>query len=200
MGFWDKVFGRKAASDSVSEESRSQGSLTPKEILESGSIPAKTSVLRQETFFDGEDAEEEWSYQFLLSGDFVEFNSHAEPEACHQYEPYLEADFTGYDPKLPTFMLSDEDMVWDAVETFKKTGTVGTDCRPVNAGKMLFRTKIPYYDQVMTFYGFDRGNSWENFGMCMVYNRDVEGTPLEAKLLAALDEAAASYREMPTQE
>ncbi len=130
----------------------------------------------------------------------MEFNSHAEPEACHQYEPYLEADFTGYDPKLPTFMLSNEDMVWNAVETFKKTGTVGTDCRPVNAGKMLFRTKIPYYDQVMTFYGFDRGNSWEYFGMCMVYNRDVEGTPLEAKLLAALDEAAASYREMPTQE
>jgi len=199
MGLLNKLFGRKAASEPTAEQEQTHGSLTPDEILESGSLPAKPSVLRQEVFFDGENAEEEWTYQFLLSGDFVEFNSHAEPEACHQYEPFLEEEFTGYDPKLLTFMLSNEDMVWDAVETFKKTGTVGTDCRPVNAGKMLFRTKIPYYDQVMTFYGFDRGNSWENFGMCMVYNRDVEGTPLEAKLLAALDEAAASYREMPTQ-
>ena len=202
MGLFQKLFGRSSALESKEMQTPSQGEATPRDILESGTIPPKPSILREDFFCDtGVSGEEtEITYQFLLSGDFVEFNSHAEPEACHQYEPFSEETFTGYNAKFPCFMLSDEDTVWDAVTTYKKTGTVGTDCRPVKAGKMLFRAKIPYYDQVMTLYGFDRGNSWDNFGMCLVYNRDVEGTPLEDKLLAALDEAAASYREIPTKE
>lgn len=177
------------------EPVHSQTFLTPKEILESGLLPAKSSLLREDFFYDGEEGMDKYVMRFMLSGDFVAFNSHAEPEACHQYEPFSDADFTGYDSRLPFFMLTDEDVVYEAVAAFKKNGTVGTECQePVNR-KMLFRAKIPYYDQVMVLYGFDKGNSYKNSGMCMVYHRDVEGTPLAQKLLAALDEAAATYTE-----
>ena len=199
MGLFQKLFGMPNAPEPEKTQAPSQGEATPRDILESGTIPPKPSILRKDFFCDSGDSGEETEIacQFLLSGDFVEFNSHAEPESCHQYEPFSEETFTVCDPKLPYFMLSDEDAVWEAVTAFKETGTVGTDCRPVKAGKMLFRAKIPYFDQVMTLYGFDRTNSWENFGMCMVYSRDVEGTPLEDKLLAALDEAAVTYQEQP---
>lgn len=173
-----------------------QMNLTPKEILASSSLPAKPSLLREDFFYDGEDCADRYKIQFMLSGDFIAFNSHAEPEACHQYEPFSDAEFTGYDNQLPYFMLSNEDAVYEAVAAFKRNGTVGIGCQPVRNGKMLFRTKIPYYDRIMVLYGFDRGISWENFGMCMVYRCDVEKTPLEQKLLAALDEAAATYTEI----
>ncbi len=165
---------------------------TPKEILESGSIPAKPSLLRESYFYDGD---AEYIMRFRLSGDFVEFDSHAEPEACHQYEPFSDTDFTSYDGCLPYLMFTNENIVDKAVAAFKKNSTVGTECQAVTNGKMLFRAKLPYYDRIMVLYGFDRGSSWENFGMCMVYRPDVEGTPLEQKLLAALDEAAATYTE-----
>ncbi len=169
------------------------GNRTPKDILQSASSPAKPSVRKEETFYDGDN---EAVMQFMLSGDFVAFNSHAEPVATHQYEPFSNEAFTDYDGTLPCFMLSCEDVVYRAVEEFKKHGTVGTKCQPAGAGKMLFRAKLPYYDQVMVMYGFERGTSLQNFGMCMVYHHDVEGTPLEEKLLAALEEAAATYTEI----
>lgn len=170
----------------------SSGIKTPVNVIESGNKPSKPSVLREHTFFDGDS---EIKMTFKLSGDFIEFDSHADSEATYQYEPDSSADFTEYNENLPYFMLNFENAVYNTVKAYKKNGTAGTEFRKIENGKMLFRTKINYFGQVMVMYGFDRGNSWENNGLCMVYNHDVEGTPLEAKLIAALDEAAMTYTE-----
>lgn len=165
---------------------------TPACVIQSGHKSAKPSVLREHTFFDGDS---EIKMTFKLSGDFIEFNSHADPEATYRYEPDSSADFTEYNENSPYFMLNFENVVYNTVKAYKKNGTAGTEFRKIENGKMLFRAKIDYFDQVMVMYGFDRGNSWENNGLCVVYNHDAEGTPLEAKLIAALDEAAMTYTE-----
>ena len=165
--------------------------ITPAEILSSASVPAKPSLLRKDTFHDYNEDKQEYSVEFMLSGDFIEFNSHAEPEMCHQYEPFSDEDFTGYDTHLPYLMLApEEDCIFDIPEE---------DKIPVHLGKAVYKAKIPYYQQIMVFYGFEENTIISQVGlagMAMVYHQDVEGTPLERKLLSALEEAVRTYQEI----
>ena len=162
---------------------------TPDEILKSASVPAKPSQLREDTFYDEND--EEYSVEFMLSSDFIEFKSYAEPEMCHQYEPFSDDDFTEYDSHLPHLMLAPEED-----DTFE----IPEDDRiPVHIGKAVYKAKIPYYQQIMTFYGFEENTIISQIGLAgmgMVYNKDTENTPLETKLLSALEEAVRTYKEI----
>ncbi len=50
---------------------------------------------------------------------------------------------------------------------------------------------------MMYFYGLDRcDGSWENNGVCIVYQNEFVGTENEKKLMAVLDEVAESYSEI----
>ncbi len=164
---------------------------TPEKILESASVPAKPSLLRKDIFYDWHENEQEYSVEFMLSSDFIEFNSHAEPAMCHQYEPFSDEDFTGYDTHLPYLMLApEEDCIFEIPEE---------DRIPVHIGKAVYKAKIPYYQQIMTFYGFEENTIISQtglVGMGMVYNKDTENTPLETKLLSALEEAVRTYKEI----
>lgn len=161
--------------------------LTPDEILKSASVPAKASVLRKEIFCDAEN--HEYSVEFMLSGDFIEFNSHAEPAMCHQYEPFSDEDFTEYDSHLPYFMLTPDLPEYPEV--------VG---EPVKIGRAIFRVKFPYdHKQVMMFYFFEPFTVISTnglAGMAMVYHQDIKNSPLEEKLLSALEEAVRTYKEI----
>lgn len=164
--------------------------ITPDEILKSASVPARASVRRKEIFYDAEN--HEYSVEFMLSGDFIAFNSHAEPEMCHQYEPFSDDDFTEYDSRLPYLMLAgEEDCILEIPEEAKI---------PVHIGKAVYQAKIAYYDeQIMTFYAFEENTVISQIGlagMAMVYNKDTENTPLETKLLSALEEAVRTYKEI----
>ena len=45
-------------------------------------------------------------------------------------------------------------------------------------------------------YGFDMADGeWENTALCVIYPKEYEGTDDEKHLIAALDEAAMSYKE-----
>lgn len=150
---------------------------------------------------DGSDAE--IPYSFRLSGDFIESESHAaECSSLYGYAPEWTEDFIGDDELVnsgkPYFFISDgDDKVYKAVASFKKTGSIpgAVYLERVNGSQMLFKAKIAYFDSIMYFYGCDRGYSWENSGLCVVYKQKYAGTAVEANLIAALDEAAMSYIE-----
>lgn len=59
-----------------------------------------------------------------------------------------------------------------------------------------FKTKLPYYGKLLYCYGFRDGTAREREAFGLTYNKDIEGTPLEKKLIAALDDAASTYTEI----
>lgn len=159
---------------------------TSQDILDSGNIPAKKSFL----------VEDEYGYikyTFSLSGDFIEFNSHCELNPSYQYEPYSNRGFTGYLENYPQIFIGPYDDVYNAVETDEP---VGEEYEKLDNKYFAFRTKLSYFGQILYCYGFSHGTAreFEMFGL--TYNKDVEGTPLEKKLMAALDEAASTYTEI----
>lgn len=158
-------------------------------LLASGNFPAKSSVLRECSF--GAD------FTFMLSGDFIEFNSHSEMDPSYQYEPDNNDEFTGYKPDHPVIAFGPCDELYDAVDAYLENGErCGKDFREVNDGNFLFCTKLNYYDQLLYAYAFANETTWDHQMLGLMYPPALEGTPLEQKLLAALDEAARTYREV----
>lgn len=164
-------------------------------IIESASQPAKTSVLRKTTFFGGENSDE-FDVSFMLSGDFIEFDSHCEFDPSFQYEPNSNDNFTEYDENLPSIFIGPNDTVYNAAKNYIKNGlSIGRDFKKVDSKYFLFRTKLEYFGQVLYAYAFASGTTQEYNMLGLKYNHDIEGTPLEIKLIAALDEAAETYNE-----
>lgn len=168
---------------------------TDRKIIESGSQPAKMSVLRKTSFLGGENGDE-YNVSFMLSGDFIEFESNCEFDPSFQYEPYSDADYTEYDESLPSIFIGPNNTVYNAAENYIKNGSsVGRDFNKIDSKYFLFRTKLEYFGQVLYAYAFASGTTQEYNMLGLTYNHDIEGTPLERKLISALDEAAETYKE-----
>lgn len=218
MGFFDKISGiintiDKAANAveklNKAADSFNKSSDSESKPADSGSTaqikPLKPSRIISDTIYDtapdGSDAG--IPYSFSLSESFVESRSHAaEIDLIYAYAPDCGEDFLSdeyvIDNELPYFIISGgEQAVYDAVEQFKKSGSIAKAdiFEKVNMGKMLFRARIPYFNEIMYFYGFDKGYSWKNMGIGVIYNKKYKNTELEKLLMKATDEAASTYKE-----
>lgn len=168
---------------------------TPSEILASGNTPAKPSALREHTTFGGENCDE-YKMTFMLSGDFIEFNSHCELDPSFQYEPDSDIEFTGYKDNHPQLFFGPCDEIYEAVDEYLEGGTPSCrEFRKIDNGTFLFSGKFDYYGTILYAYAFACDSAWDHQLVGVNYNPDVEGTPLEKKLMAALDEAAKTYKE-----
>ncbi len=206
MAFLDSIFksikkASKIAAEvkEISEENVDKSaSVPPAPVTKSTAYevvsPAKPSVCYSGTFHNND---EEIEFSFMISGDFVNVKSHAmEIDTAFIYEPEangtnVKADFN----KPYIFTSAGDETVYLLVEEFKETGTVDGLIEIYENRQILFKCKTDYYGETMVLYGMDRGDIWENCGIALVYNKDIEGTPLETKLIKILDEAAETYDE-----
>ena len=151
-----------------------------------------------EDFYYGNQAEKKcYRASFMVNDSFKEANSHAlEVTALCSYAPDSECGEEGIYPSLYI------DAACDAVENYKQTGRVNGALEFTELkNKFYFRAKIKYYEEYLCyFYGFDREGGRKNYGLCVVYPRSFLGTENEIKLMKVLDDAAATYQEVLTEE
>lgn len=169
---------------------------TPADILASGNTPAKPSIERTAEFFGGETGDDMFEVKFMLSGDFIEFDSKCELCPSYQYEPCNSEDYIEYKKGYPCIFFGDPKVICNAVREYHNNGTVGRDFNKIENDTYLFAATVDYCGDNLRFYAFS-GNTvnGECFAIALQYGKDLEGTALERKLIAALDEAAASYKE-----
>lgn len=160
--------------------------LSVEQLIESGDIPAKKAVLFKDEFFCDK------NYSFSLSGDFIEFNSHCEMMPSFQYEPYNDESYTAYVESYPKILIGPERDVYNAIEN---NAPVVEQYEKLDNKYFAFKAVLFYYGEILYCYGFRDGTAreYEIFGL--TYSQDIEGTPLEEKLTAILDEAVESYTE-----
>ena len=172
---------------------------TPPEIFKSGIVPAKPSVQRKTEFFGGETGDDEFDVTFMLSGDFIEFNSHCEVMPAFQYEPgsTIEGDlYTGYEENLPHIGIGPDNGIYNAVKEFEQSGRLPSgDYEECDSEYFAFKGSFNAHGLKYYAYAFRSGTPRECEMLSLDYMPDVCGTPLEKKLIAALDEAAMSYKE-----
>lgn len=183
----------------------SKAAKTPARILESGTTAAKPSRQVNETFYDGEDAEVEVEYSFKLSGDFLPLESGAADDVDYiaEYLPYSNEEYGDkeYSSDIPYFCITcaAEYKISNMIAECKNGGTPEDALmflRVSDLGeKFYFKAKIQLGENIIYFYALDKGINWDNNYIGVWYNPDVLGTPLEKKLMAAVDEAAATYKE-----
>ncbi|MGN1404302.1 MAG: hypothetical protein ACI4XB_08275 [Ruminococcus sp.] len=161
-------------------------------LLETGSIPAKPSVKRSTCAYRDDD---KYVVTFQLSGDFVEFNSHCELDPSYQYEPDCNEEYTEYLEHHPEIFFGAPDTVYDTIEAYRLNGTAGKDFTRLENGTFLFKARTEYFGDVLWMYAFSEQSAMEGDAVCLQYHPDIVGTPLEQKLIAALDEAAMTYTE-----
>ncbi len=195
----DNKGGASAAQQSTAKPAAAQTKKTPSEIIASGDTPAKPSVERKTEFFGGETGDDMFDVKFMLSGDFIEFNSHCEVMPAYQYEPNstIEGDlYTGYESNLPHIGIGPCDDIYDAVEAFEETGELpDSDYEKCDSEYFAFRCSFDNYGEKYYAYAFRSGTAREKEMLSVDYLPDIVGTPLEKKLKAALDEAASTYSE-----
>lgn len=160
--------------------------LSIERIIESGNVPAKKAVLFEDEFFCDK------SYSFRLSGDFIEFNSHCEFMPSFQYEPYNDESYTDYLENYPKILIGPERDVYNAIEN---NAPVVEFYEKLDNKYFAFKAVLFYYGEILYCYGFREGTARECEIFGLTYSLDIEGTPLEKKLTAILDEAVASYTE-----
>lgn len=160
--------------------------MTIEQLIETGGIPAKKAVLFKDDYYG------EKNYSFSLSGDFIEFNSHCEFMPSFQYEPYSDEDYTSYAENYPKILIGPEQDVYKAIEN---NAPVVEWHEELDSKYFAFRASLTYYGEILYCYGFRKGTVRENEIFGLTYSEDIEGTPLEKKLTAILDEAVASYAE-----
>lgn len=154
-----------------------------------GNPPAKAPVLVKQEYGDK-------SYSFQLSKDFIEFNSHCEMDPAYQYEPYSNEPYTEYKSNVPQIFIGPYDEIYHAVEIFLKNGApYGRDFEKLESKYFLFRCRTDYFGQILYCYAFSDGTAREREIFGLTYNRNIQGTALEKKLTAILDDAAMSYQE-----
>lgn len=173
---------------------------TPQGILMSGNLVAKPSVLIEKITVGGDKCGE-YKMSYMLSQDFVEFDSHSKFAPAYQYEPELMRrgvnTYTENKPNYPKIAFGPEERVYVGVEKYlKRRAKMGKDFRKVENGVFLFSTKLDYDGRILYLYAFSDKTIWSHEMLGLFYNADIQGTPLEKKLMAALDEAARTYREV----
>ncbi len=186
----------KSSEQNVSDPTKAANTANDN-ILATENVPAKPSVKRETIFFGGEEGDDEFSVSFMLSGDFIEFNSHCELDPAFQYEPDNNEDYTEYKENLPQIFIGPVNSVYDAAEQFEANGApVGDNFESIGNGTFLFKSTFDYHGDAMYAYAFASGTTQKYNALALTYNRKFIGTPLERKLKAALDEAAATYSEI----
>lgn len=192
MGLLDKITKRlrpNGPADRRTEETeKSKGPSTAGEL-----VLAPSSHLSEEIFYGDDDRE--YRTTFRVNDAFKPAKSHAgEVDMLHTYAPFCEY---GEEGAYPCLAILSDDVVYTAVEEFKETGLIkgALECTALT-GTFYFKARVPYYDNLMYFYGLDCCEGFfENQGLCLVYPKELAGTEAEQKLTAVLDEAAESYRE-----
>lgn len=176
--------------------SKSAANATPADILNSGNIPAKPSNEIKEEFFGGETGDDMFNVSFMLSGDFIEFNSHCEIMPAYQYEPFSNKEYTGYEKNLPQIGIGPDDNIYDAVEEFEESGRLPNgDYQKCDSDYFAFKCTFEAYGLKYYAYAFKSGTAREKEMLSLNYSPDICGTELENKLKTALDEAASTYTE-----
>jgi len=163
--------------------------------------PAKPSRRITDTFYDGDDAEITVEYSFMLSGDFVESDCGAgEVDYIAVYAPECTDDYADFENSDPIFVVMNapEKEIYDLIESYKK-GAAVTACETTRVSlpnsRIYFKAQLTHRSKITYFYALDRGEIWKNCYIGVKYPPNAAGTPLEAKLKAAVDEAAATYTE-----
>lgn len=184
-----------------SAQSNQQPRPTPRNTAAQTVSPAKPSRKVTDCFYDGEDSETTVEYSFMLSGDFVETDSGAcEIDYAAVYAPESSDDYAEYDPSKPSFVVMNaaEKEIYDIIENFKKGAAVNS-CNITRISlpnrRIYFKAKLSHRNVITYFYALDRGEIWKNCYIGVNYPPAVQGTPLESKLQAIVDEAAATYTE-----
>lgn len=193
MGIFDKI--KKLFSETPEEsapqptEKKPAPTISPN-LLETADIPPKP--LRTITGEYGDSIS-----TFSLSGDFIEFNSHCELDPSYQYEPDNNEDYTAYKENTPYLFFGPFDDAYDDGEEYVENGKVSD--RNITESKnpyFLFSAKYDYFEkEILYAYVFAQGTEREFDVLGVAYNREIEGTALEKKLCAILDETALSYKE-----
>lgn len=166
----------------------------PAALLAAADRAAKPSVRRETSFIDIEGDEHDVS--FMLSGDFIEFDSNCELMPAFQYEPDNDADYTEYKKGLPAIFCGPIKVAYQAAKQYLETKEAcGKEFTAFDGGTFLFRAKLPYAGDVLYAYVFSQDAVIPLDVLGLTYPTAVEGTPLEKKLIAALDEAAETYTE-----
>lgn len=153
------------------------------------------------TFCDSDDnnADIDIECSFMLSGDFVESRSGAaEIDYCAVYAPESNADYEEGDSSQPVFIIANvaESEIHSIICNYKKS-IADSSITKVNLpnDRIYFKAKLSHRGIITYFYALDRGHMWENSYIGVNYSPSLAGTALEAKLMAAADEAAATYKE-----
>lgn len=188
----------KPAAQNVSVSGKMQN------IIDTGKRPPKSSRCVKETFYDGEDADIEIEFSFMLSGDFLTDSTNAgEIDYCAAYEPDSDDDYASeaFDSDKPYFIITNaaENEIYELIEKYKNEGTPSNVYSFERVGdlgeKIYFRATTKLREDVLYFYAIDRGLLWENNYIGVLYPYAVRGTELEKKLMTIVDEAAHSYNE-----
>lgn len=159
------------------------------DIIATGSIPPKPYFTVEEEYGDKK-------YSFELSRDFIAFNSHCEFDPSYQYEPLSSEEYTEYDDKLPVISIGPNDDIYEAAESFEENGTAsGLNTAACDNPCFLFSTRFEEYGKKYYAYAFAGGTAREYEMLCVQYTPNIAETALETKLTAALDHAAATYKE-----
>lgn len=165
---------------------------TPKasnDLLATGNILPKPCFTVEEEYGDKK-------YSFELSGDYIPFNSHCEFDPSYQYEPFSSEKYTAYNDVLPVVSIGPNDTIFDAAESFEKGEAVTKlNIKRCENPCFLFSTSFKEYDKIFYAYAFAAGSAREYEMLCVQYDPNIAGTALEKKLIAAVDNAAATYKE-----
>lgn len=209
MGFFDsikKIFdavedaGSKTAEKTAPVQSAAKpGKNTPADVIDSGNVPPKPDIERKAAFFGGETGDDEFDVSFMLSGDFIEFDSHCEVLPAFQYEPKSNVpddEYTGYEENLPHIGIGPDKGIYGAVKEFEKSGILpGGDYERCSSEYFAFRGSFEAHGRKYYAYAFRSGTPRECEMLSVDYRPDVCGTNLERKLKAVLDKAASTYKE-----
>ncbi len=194
MDFFDKIKkiieNHTSDNSSTVEEAHTSDSVsTENDILSTGNTPFKP-------YFTVEDEYGDSCYSFELPRDFIEFNSHTEFMPSYIYDPFCTEEFTGYKENTPIIAIGPYDTIYDAIESYKETGTVSElEITVCENPCFLFSTKFEEYGEIIYAYAFADGSARESEMLCLQYPLNIVGTELEVKLMSALDHAAATYKE-----
>ena len=165
--------------------------------------PPKPSREVKETLYDDDNGQDiQIEYSFMLSKDFVDSETNAgEIDYVAVYAPDCEDEFCPYDIGMSAFIVSSapENEIYDMIEKYKHSGV------PDNVysfervsdmgGRVYFRACALVRGYLYYFYAMDRGNTYNNNYIGVMYEKTLHGTALEKKIMSEVDEAVRSYKE-----
>lgn len=176
---------------------------TSPEVLATGNVPAKPSRKVDFEIYDGEDGEIRTKVTFDLSGDFLDTDG----DICYiaSYLPNIndddyDADYSDSNTPLFGVLDVDDEIIYNMAEKFDKGGVPENAMMflPVNdmGPRARFKAKVENRGKIEYFYYCPLYDYMPDFKTCFTvsYTHNVVGTPLEKKLMAAVDEAVRTMQ------